>query len=222
MSYVFDFSDLAEYAGVLLHGVGVTLGLTVAATLAGGALGVVGAALLLRGPRWLRWLIAAYIELIRNTPFIVQLFFVFFGLPSLGVHLSEISAALLAMTVNLAAYAIEIVRAGIESVKHGQYQAALSLGLNGRQAFRYVVLPQALAAVFPALLGQVLIVMLGSAVVSQISVQDLTHAANFIQSRTFRSFECYIAITAIYLVLAVALRQLCNRLGSGLFAGQKR
>jgi len=222
MTYAFDFSDLGQYTDVLLHGVVVTLGLTGVSTVLGGALGVVGAALVLRGPAWLRWLIAAYIELIRNTPFIVQLFFVFFGLPSLGIQLGEVEAALLAMTLNLAAYAIEIVRAGIESVKHGQYQAALSLGLTGRQAFRYVVLPQALAAVFPALLSQVMIVMLGSAVVSQISVQDLTYAANFIQSRNFRSFECYIAITAIYLVLAILLRRLCNGLGSGLFAGQKR
>jgi len=222
MTYAFDFSDLGQYTDVLLHGVVVTLGLTCVSTVLGGALGVVGAALVLRGPAWLRWLIAAYIELIRNTPFIVQLFFVFFGLPSLGIQLGEVEAALLAMTLNLAAYAIEIVRAGIESVKHGQHQAALSLGLTGRQAFRYVVLPQALAAVFPALLSQVMIVMLGSAVVSQISVQDLTYAANFIQSRNFRSFECYIAITAIYLVLATLLRRLCNGLGSGLFAGQKR
>jgi len=222
MAYIFDFGSMSEYAGVLLRGVGVTLGLTGAATLAGGALGVLGAALQRGGPRWLRWLIAAYIELIRNTPFIVQLFFVFFGLPSLGIHLGQMTAALLAMTLNLAAYAIEIVRAGIESVKPGQYQAALSLGLTGRQAFVYVVLPQALAAVFPALVGQLLIMMLSSAVVSQISVQDLTHAANFIQSRTFRSFECYIVIAAIYLALAVGLRKLCNLLGTRLFAGQKR
>jgi len=222
MTYIFDFGSMSQYAGVLLHGVGVTLGLTGASTLAGGALGVVGAALLRSGPRWLRWLIAAYIELIRNTPFIVQLFFVFFGLPSLGIRLGQIEAAFLAMTLNLAAYAIEIVRAGIESVKPGQYQAALSLGLSGRQAFGYVVLPQALAAVFPALVGQLLIMMLSSAVVSQISVQDLTYAANFIQSRTFRSFECYIVIAAVYLALSVALRKVCNRLGRRLFAGQKR
>jgi polar amino acid transport system permease protein len=222
MSYAFDFSDLWLQADVLLHGVVVTLGLTAVSTVLGGALGVAGAAACQRGPAWLRKIITVYIELIRNTPFIVQLFFVFFGLPSIGVQIDEMSAALLAMTVNLAAYAIEIVRAGIESVKHGQYQAAVSLGLSNRQAFRYVVLPQALAAVFPALLGQALIVMLGSAVVSQISVQDLTYAANYIQSRNFRTFECYLVITALYLVMAITLRQLCNRLGSGLFAGQKR
>ena len=172
------------------------------------------------GPRWARRLVAAYVELIRNTPFIVQLFFVFFGLPSLGIHIDEVQAAILAMTVNLGAYAIEIVRAGIDSIPRGQVQAAQALGLHGRQVFRYVVLPQALANVFPALLSQVLIVMLGSAVVSQISVPDLTYAANFIQSRNFRSFESYLIITATYLLLSIVLRQLLNRLGRGLFAGR--
>ena len=99
-------------------------------------------------------------------------------------------------------------------------QAAQALGLQGRQVFRHVVLPQALANVFPALLSQVLIVMLGSAVVSQISVPDLTSAADFIQSRNFRSFESYLIVTVTYLFLSIVLRQLLNRLGRGLFAGR--
>jgi polar amino acid transport system permease protein len=199
----------------------ITLGLTAAATMLGGALGVAGAVLATAGPRWSRALVGAYVELIRNTPFLVQLFFVFFGLPSLGLHIDEMQAAVLAMTLNLGAYATEIVRAGIESVPRGQFQAAIALGLP-RRVFRHIVLPQALANVFPALLGQVLIVMLGSAVVSQISVQDLTYAANFIQSRNFRAFEIYLVITAIYLGLAMLLRRMLNHFGSGLFAGRKR
>jgi polar amino acid transport system permease protein len=200
----------------------ITLGLTAAATVLGGALGVAGAVLATAGPRWSRALVGAYVELIRNTPFLVQLFFVFFGLPSLGLHIDEMQAAVLAMTLNLGAYATEIVRAGIESVPRGQFQAAIALGLPRRRVFRHIVLPQALANVFPALLGQVLIVMLGSAVVSQISVQDLTYAANFIQSRNFRAFEIYLVITAIYLGLAMLLRRMLNHFGSGLFAGRKR
>ena len=220
MSYSFDFTDFGPYGGMLVHGVEVTLGLTAVSTVLGGIVGVTGASVACAGPKWARSLIAAYVELIRNTPFLVQLFFVFFGLPSLGVHIDEMQAAVLAMTVNLGAYAIEIVRAGIESIPHGQVQAALALGLPGRVAFRYVVLPQAVANVFPALLSQVLIVMLGSAVVSQISVPDLTYAANFIQSRNFRSFECYLVVTAIYLILAIALRILLSRFARRLFAGR--
>lgn len=220
MTYAFDFSGFGPYAGMLVRGAGVTLGLTAISTALGGLVGVAGASVAVAGPKWARALIAAYVEVIRNTPFLVQLFFVFFGLPSLGIHIDEIQAAILAMTVNLGAYAIEIVRAGIDSIPRGQVQAAHALGLQGRQVFRYVVLPQALANVFPALLSQVLIVMLGSAVVSQISVPDLTYAANFIQSRNFRSFESYLIITVVYLVLSIVLRQLMSRLGRGLFAGR--
>lgn len=220
MSYSFDFTDFGLYAGMLVRGVEVTLGLTAVSTVLGSIVGIAGASLASAGPRWARALIAAYVELIRNTPFLVQLFFVFFGLPSFGVHIDEMQAAVLAMTVNLGAYAIEIVRAGIESIPRGQVQAALALGLPGRKVFRYVVLPQAIANVFPALLSQVLIVMLGSAVVSQISVPDLTYAANFIQSRDFRSFESYLVTTAIYLMLAIALRVLLSRLSARLFAGR--
>ncbi len=197
MTYAFDFSGFEMYTGMLARGVAVTLGLTAVSTVLGGLVGVAG-----------------------NTPFIVQLFFIFFGLPGLGIHIDETSAAILAMTVNLGAYATEIVRAGIDSISRGQVQAAMALGLQGRQIFRHIVLPQALANVFPALLSQVLIVMLGSAVVSQISVPDLTYAANFIQSRNFRSFESYVIITVTYLFLSIVLRQVLNRLGARLFAGR--
>jgi len=220
MTYVFDFSGFGIYAGMLARGVAVTLWLTAVSTVLGGIVGVAGASISVAGPRWARTLIATYVELIRNTPFLVQLFFVFFGLPGLGIHINEMQAAVLAMTVNLGAYATEIVRAGIDSIPRGQVQAAQALGLQGRQVFRHVVLPQALANVFPSLLSQVLIVMLGSAVVSQISVPDLTSAADFIQSRNFRSFESYLIVTVTYLFLSIVLRQLLNRLGRGLFAGR--
>ncbi|HEY2022249.1 amino acid ABC transporter permease [Paraburkholderia sp.] len=220
MTYAFDFSGFGLYADMLVRGAAVTLGLTAVSTLLGGLVGIAGASIAAAGPKWARWLVASYVELIRNTPFLVQLFFVFFGLPSLGIRIDEVQAAVLAMTVNLGAYATEIVRAGIDSVSRGQVQAAQALGLHGRQVFRHVVLPQALANVFPALLGQVLIVMLGSAVVSQISVPDLTYAANFIQSRNFRSFESYLIITAAYLLMSIVLRQLLNHFGRNLFAGR--
>lgn len=116
MPYTFDFSDFGLYAGMLARGVEVTLGLTAVSTVLGGLLGIAGASLAVAGPRWVRALVASYVELIRNTPFLVQLFFVFFGLPGLGVQIGEMQAAVLAMTVNLGAYATEIVRAGIDSI----------------------------------------------------------------------------------------------------------
>ncbi len=223
MTYQFDFSALVPYFGLLLHGIGVTLGLAAASSVLGLLLGTAGAALSLHGRRWTRRLIATYVELIRNTPFIVQMFFVFFGLPSMGLRLSAMTAALLAMTINVTAYAIEIIRAGLEAVPKGQTEAARGLGFKPLPLFCLIVLPQALAHVWPALTGQITITMLESAVVSQIAVVDLTHVGDLIQSRNYRTFETYLVITLIYLVLALGVRSLLGLGGRRLlYAGRQR
>lgn len=220
MSYQLEFDALAPYAGQLAAGCAYTLGLTAIATVIGVALGTgCAAARASKQPSlaWLRWIVAGYVELIRNTPFLVQLFFVFFGLPAAGMKLSADQAALLAMVLNLGAYSTEIVRAGIEAVPRGQIEAALSLAMNRWQIFRYVVLKPAFAKIWPALVSQIVIVMLGSAAVSQIAAQDLTFVANFVQSRNFRAFESYFVATALYLLMALAVRQLLLAAGQRLF-----
>jgi polar amino acid transport system permease protein len=164
--------------------------------------------------------VGSYVELVRNTPFIVQLFFVFFGLPALGVKLSPEAASVIAMVVNLGAYATEIVRAGIEATPRGQIEAALSLALTPAQTFLRVVLPPALRKVWPSLVSQIVIVMLGSAVCSQISTEELSYAANLIQSRNFRSFEAFIIATALYLALASFVRHLLQWLGPRFLFGR--
>jgi polar amino acid transport system permease protein len=213
MAYEFHFGDLAQYGGMFASGAATTLALTAVSTALGVSVGVLGAAGRDSQHAWVRSLVGGYVEAIRNTPFIVQLFFVFFGLPALGVHLSEYVAAILAMTLNLGAYSIEIIRAGIAAVPKGHHEAAASLALSRGETFRHVVLPQALAKVFPALTSQIIITMLGSAVVSQISVPDLTYAASYIQSRNFRAFETCFFITAAYLVMALVLRFALNAAG---------
>lgn len=213
MAYEFQFGDLAQYAGMFAGGAATTLALTAISTVLGVALAVLGAAARDSNRGWLRSAVGAYVEAIRNTPFIVQLFFVFFGLPALGIHLSEYVAAVLAMTLNLGAYSIEIIRAGIAAVPKGHHEAAASLAMSRGETFRHVVLPQALAKVFPALTSQIVITMLGSAVVSQISVPDLTYAASYIQSRNFRAFETCLLITAMYLVMAMIVRFALNAAG---------
>jgi polar amino acid transport system permease protein len=198
---------------LLLRGLGMTAMLTAISALAGLAVGVGGAWARVDGPAWLRSLVATYVELIRNTPFIVQLFFIFFGLPSVGVRLTPELASVIAMVVNLGAYATEIVRAGVQSTPRGQIEAAQSLALTPAQVFLRVVLPPALARVWPAMVSQIIIVMLGSAVCGQIATQELSYYANLIQSRNFRAFEAYIVATLSYLVLAIALRHLLNWAG---------
>lgn len=217
-----DFSTLLPYTGEIREGLVTTVWLTAVTTVAGIALAVV-VAYARDGSREgasgiVSRLLGAYVEVIRNTPFIVQLFFLFFGLPALGVSISATVAALLAMILNLGAYTAEILRAGIDSTARGQHEAARALGLSRLQSFRHVVLVPAFSRVYPSLISQCIIVMLGSAVVSQISVFDLTYAANFIQSRNFRGFEVYLVVTLIYLLLAVGLRLAFEFVGRRLFA----
>lgn len=222
MSYAFDFSSVFEYTPVLLHGIWITIQLIFVGALVGVFIGIVGAWIRTQGPRWLRPPVSIYIELIRNTPFLVQLFFIFFGLPSIGIKLTEMQGAALAMIINLGAYSAEIIRAGIEVTPRGQTEAGLSLAMSRMQIFRHVILIPSLQRIWPALSSQIIIVMLGSAVVSQIAAEDLTYAANFIQSRNFRAFEVYFVVTAIYLVLVILLRQVLQGIGWMLFPKRRR
>ena len=202
-----DFAAVLVDWPMLLRGAAFTLGLTAIATVLGVALGVACARARTHGAAPLRVVAGAYVELIRNTPFIVQLFFIFFGLPSLGLRLSSETASIIAMTLNLGAYAAEIVRAGIENTPRGQLEAARSLAMTERQLFLRVVLPPALGRVWPAMVSQIVIVMLGSAVCGQIAAQELSYYTNLIMSRNFRSFEANFVAAAMYLAMAVLLRQ---------------
>jgi polar amino acid transport system permease protein len=208
-----DFLAILSQWPLLLKGVAWTLALTTISATIGVVVGVACAWSRASGPTWLKWVVGTYVELIRNTPFIVQLFFIYFGLPAAGVKLSAETASVIAMVVNLGAYATEIIRAGIEATPKGQIEAAMSLALNRMQTFTRVVLPPALKKVWPALVSQIIIVMLGSAVCGQISTEELSYAANLIQSRNFRAFEAFIIATLIYLALSMAVRSLLNWLG---------
>jgi polar amino acid transport system permease protein len=217
MTYKLQFAELLPYWDILLHGLIFTIVLTVVSTVAGVAVGTAGAAARTFGPKWLDTLVGAYVEIVRNTPFIVQLFFIFFGLPAAGVKLTETTAAFLAMVFNLGAYSTEIIRAGIEAVPRGHLEAGASLAMSRMQVLRYIVLKQAFQKVYPALASQIIIVMLGSAVVSQISAEDLTYAANYIQSRNFRAFEVYLVVAALYLLLAIGARAILRGIGRVIF-----
>jgi polar amino acid transport system permease protein len=218
VAYAFNFSAVLEYREVLLAGALKTLALTAVGTVFGLAIGTLGAVSRAWHLAPFHRFFAVYVELIRNTPFLVQLFFIFFGLPSLGVQINEWQAAILAMVINLGAYSTEIIRAGIEATPRGQIEAAQSLAMSRAQIFLHVVLPPALLKVWPSICSQVVIVMLGSSVCSQIAAEELTFAANFIQSRNFRAFETYFIVTAMYFLLALGVRQIMVRAGRRLIA----
>jgi polar amino acid transport system permease protein len=217
MAFEFQFGAVFARSDLLLEGLQQTLQLAGTAILGGGLLGTLLAGIRSLAPRAVGVLIDMYVELIRNTPFLVQLLIIYFGLPSIGVKLSAEQAALIGLVVYLGAYVTEIVRAGIESVHKSQIEAGLSLALTRWQVFRYIVLAPAIARVWPALASQFVLVTLATSVCSFISVQELSAQASNIESDTFRSFETYITVALIYLAIALTLRVLFAGLGAVLF-----
>jgi polar amino acid transport system permease protein len=204
--YAFHFNVVWEHWRELAEGAWLTIQLSALAMLIGLAVATLCAYAKNSRSGPLRWAIATYIEVIRNTPFLVQIFIIYFSLPALGLSMGANEAALAAMVVNFGAYGTEILRAGIEAVPHGQVDAARALGLSRMQTFRHVVMFPAIKTVFPALASQFILLMLGSSVVSAISAVELTAVTNSLQSTTFRPFEFYFVATGIYLAMALGFR----------------
>jgi len=206
VNYVFHFGVVWDHWRDLAEGAWLTIRLSAMAIVLGLALSIAGAYAKVNGPRLLRWPVAAYVETIRNTPFLVQIFIIYFSLPAIGIRLEANDAALAAMVINFGAYGTEIVRAGIEAVPQGQSEASRALGLSRLQTFRFVILFPAVKIVFPALASQFVLMMLGSSIVSAISAVELTAVTNSMQSTTFRAFEFYFVTTGIYLAMALGFR----------------
>jgi polar amino acid transport system permease protein len=222
MRYELEFSAPLVYWPDLLAGAATTLALSVSATVLGFALGVL-CALARTGPsRAMARIAAAYVEAIRNTPLLVQIFIVYFGLASVGLRLGAFTAAVVALVVNVGAYTAEIVRAGIEAVPRSQREAAECLALSRWQQLRHVVLPPAIERVWPALTSQYVLLMLASSITSQISAEELTAVANRVQSDTFRSVETYLLVAMAYLALSLVLRLLFWAVGSAAFPRRRR
>ena len=201
-----DFGAVWVAFDKLLEGAGLTLALTAQAIVLGMLIATACAWITTTGKGWRRRIVFGYVEVIRNTPFLLQLYFFFFGLPAIGIRLPPTQAALLTMVINLGAYAAEIMRAGIEAVPHGQTEAGRALGLRPLQIFRLIILPPTLSAIYQPLAAQFTMVLLGSSVTSAISANELTSAANSLQSINFRTFETYLVVTFMYLLMVFAFR----------------
>lgn len=216
--YQFNFAPVFANFDRLLEGAFVTIQLSFGAMVIGLLVAIVCAVGKTAGPKPIRFLIDVYIEVIRNTPFLIQIFFIYFALPVLGIRLTPWTAALIALVVNVGAYAAEIVRAGIEAIPPGQVEAGTALGLKRSQIFRYIIIKPALRTVYPALTSQFIFLMLTSSVVSVISANDLAAVGNDVQSQTFASFEVYLVITAMYLALSLGFSALFSVIGRTAFS----
>jgi polar amino acid transport system permease protein len=218
MNYVFQFGEVFRYWPLLAQGAAVTLALSIVGMIAGLVIGTL-CALARRSENALARIPAAcYVEIIRNTPLLVQAFIIFFGLPGLGIRLDSNIAAIIALVINNGAYTTEIVRSGIEAIHRSQFEAGLSIGMSRLQVFVYVVARPAFEKVYPALCSQFIILLLGSSVVSAIGADELTAFAHRIQSANFRSLEVYIVCMFTYLGLAFLVRGGLAAIGFSLFS----
>ena len=206
MRYTFDFASVLAAWPTFLEGAWITIVLSFPATVFGFVCGTLLAIGRRSGTRWLARLCGAYVEAIRNTPLLVQVFLVYFGLASLGWKVPAFVAALRSLVINVAAYSSEIMRAGMDSIHKGQIEAAECLGLTRWQVYWHVVLRPAMERVYPALTSQFVLLMLASSITSQISVEELTAVAARVQSETFRPFEAYIVVAVAYLALSLLMR----------------
>ncbi|THF85809.1 amino acid ABC transporter permease [Deinococcus sp. KSM4-11] len=208
-----DFNLIWQNIPYLLQGAAMTLKITALALVFGVLLGTLVALARLSPLRWLAGLALAYIELIRGTPMLVQIFLIFFGLPQLLQHpINEFAAGVIAFSINSSAYVAEIVRSGIQSIARGQTEASLSLGFTPTDTLRYIVLPQAFRRVVPPLVNEAISLLKNSSLLSAIAIVELTRAAQLVSSRTFRPFEMFLAISVMYLIMTLTLSFIANRI----------
>lgn len=202
MSYKFDFGAVFDRAPELFWGSLGTLGLAFAGMLLALVIGILGVAARTSKDAWVRAPVIAFVEVVRNTPFLVQIFFIYFALPLMGIRLNPTVTAIIALGINGGAYAIEIIRGGVESINKGQIEAGFALGLHKADVFRLIVLKPALRAIYPSLTSQFVMLTLTTSVCTSIAAYELTSAAQRIESDTFRSFEVYFTVTGMYLVIS--------------------
>lgn len=213
--YIFRLTESGFTAGPLLEGLLVTFRITGVSLVLAFSLGLVAVLFRLSSSFSARAVARAYLELIRNTPLLIQLFFLYFVIsPIFGI--SAFFSAVLALSIFEGAYISEIFRAGILSVPKGQWEAAYSSGLNSFEVYRFVVLPQALRTIIPPLTSQAISLIKDSALVSTIAIYDLTMRGQTIVAETFLAFEIWFTVAAIYLVITISLSALVNVMESRL------
>jgi polar amino acid transport system permease protein len=206
----FNFRVIFEYLPLFLTGLQNTFLISILSIFLALIAGTLACACRLSGWRLLKWPAIAYIELTRSTPLLVQIYFFYFGLPTLGIRIPEIQTGILALMLNSGAYIAEIVRAGITSVAPGHIEAGIASGLTYLQRMRFIVLPQALGVTVPPLLGQSIVLVKDSALLSLISVAELTRSGQMMTSERFMPSEAFFTVAFFYMCVYFVLKALAD------------
>ena len=202
---MFDFRLIVDSVPLLARGALYTVQVSVLAIVFGLVLGWALGLIAVAGPRWLRAIAWAYVQFIRGTPLLVQIFLIYFGLPAFGINVPAFWSGVIALGLNSGGFQAEIVRAGIESIDRGQSEAARSIGMSSLQALLLILVPQTIRRVIPPLTNELITLTKSSSLLSAIAVLELTHAGQAIIARTFAPFEIYTAVAVFYLALIAIL-----------------
>ena len=206
MLEAFNFRVILEYMPLYLQCFLATLWLSALSLIGAILVGIIACAMRLSQSRAISRTAGVYIESIRSTPLLVQLYFFYFGLPSLGIMLPEWVTGVIALTLNSGAYYAEIIRAGIQAIAYGQIEAGIASGLNYFQRMRYIILPQALGMTIRPMLGQAIVLVKDSSLLSLISIMELTRAGQLLTSDRFMPTEGFLTPAAFYLLLYYLLK----------------
>lgn len=210
-----DFSVLSGYYGVFLEGAKTTILISLVSLIVGFALGLLICLMKMSKTKILKWPASIYVQVLRGTPLFVQIFIIYFGLPQLGIQFPDIGpvssdfvSGAFALSINSSAYIAEIFRSGIQSVDKGQMEASRSLGLGYVDTMRFVIVPQAVKNILPALANEFITLVKESSIISVIGVQELMFKAGIVRTTLYRPFEPYIMAAIMYLVITTILSQL--------------
>lgn len=196
-----DFSVLLPYMHMFWNGICVTIKASFLGVCFGSALGVIIGSFRVMPFKFFRYLMATYIYVLRGTPLMIQLFLIYFGLPALGINLDAFTAGIIGIGVNSSGYVGEIVRGGIEGVPKGQWEAAKMLGLSYWQTMKIIILPQAIRHMLPAIGNEFVTLIKESSLLSVLAISDLTMVGQQVRSVTYASFETFIFVAVVYLVM---------------------
>jgi L-cystine transport system permease protein len=199
---------LHEAAPVMLKGAGYTLVFAVASMVGGLVLGFPTAVMRILPWKWLRWPANVYVSLMRGTPLLVQMFVIYYGLPSVGIEFTPVTAGILALSLNAGAYLSESLRGAMLSIPRGQWSASYSLGMGYGQTLRHIVLPQALRIAVPSMSNTLISLIKDTSLVSVITMTELMLSTKEVIATTFRPLPLYLAAAAIYWILSLAFEQL--------------
>jgi len=222
MGYTLQYGQIWPYLPALLSGAWLSLQIAFLAFCGGLFIGTAGAAFLTFGPIWIARSVRAYVVFFTNTPQLVQIYFLYFALPDVGILLSSYGAVLLGMTINAGAYLVEIQRAGFASRRASEMEAAETLGFTRWQQIRYVILPHIAHTLFPPLSNHYILMTLGTSMAAIFGVEELTGVAFNVNSRTFRSIEVFSVTALIYVLMTLAASTVLALLGRSLFRARMR